>query len=213
MEISIVVRATDPARAAEIARALGLDVKDPNRPNPKSWTAQHFVSIVVTATEGLEPGIYLGPTGDFDGAVKSVAEVLGTDAVAISRDCRTVRINGPDGMNIAVERDAPRAMNYHEADIGTGIALRCGLAENRQRISACMSAIGASDPRLVGRALGRLRAPKRWVFVVDAAADADLQPLQSILDELTSQPIEVRRSSEFDAEHLALINKKAFDVW
>lgn len=212
MDISIVVRTAEPARAADIARALGIDVNDPNRPNPESWTFDRTVSIVITNAEGQEPGIYLGPRGDFDEGLKIIGGILGTEAVAISDDGRTATIHGLDGLRIAVERDAPRTEHYHEPDIGKGVGLRYRLEANRDRVRACLRKVGATDPRLVGQELGRLRGPVRWAFVVDADETADLQPLQELLDEFVSSPVKVRRSSEFDPEHLALIHRKAFDI-
>lgn len=212
MDISIVVRTAEPARAAEIARALGIDVKDPNRPNPRSWTFDRTVSIVITTAEGQAPGIFLGPRGDFDEGLGVIRDILGAEAVAVSDDGRTASIKGLDGLRIAVERDAPRTEHYYEPDIGKGVGLRYRLEANRDRVAACLRDVGASDPRLVGEELGRLRGPVKWAFVVNAAETANLQPLQELLDEFVSSPVQVMRSSEFDPVHLALINRKAFDV-
>ncbi len=219
MSINIVVRAADPAGASEVARALGINLKDPNRPNPEAWHFNGQVSIVVTHAHGGAVGISVG-LDKFDASVGAAITLLGEDAVRIGADRDTASIDIPGVGTVDVERDAQIA-EYHDVhDIGGLYTVAPMIERHRSRILDAIAQVGATDPRLVGPNLGRVSRVERqqkhwtWFLVVDAPEDIDLAPLQNMLTELQDHwaPITVRRSTDFDAKQLARINKRAFDI-
>ena len=60
MNLNIVIRAADPVRAAELFKRLGIELEEPNRPNPTRWHAWCRISISVEQCgSGEEPGLAL----------------------------------------------------------------------------------------------------------------------------------------------------------
>lgn len=209
---SIVVRAEDPARAAEVVRALGVRLDEPNRPNPRAWHGTLAISVIVTSDDD-GCGVHLGPE-DFDGAVAALVLLLGTDAVDIAADGRLARVVFPNRLDLTLERDAPRAQSHEPWDVGRADDPRPHLAQHRAALMAAMASSGVFNPRLAGPNLAEHRDPRLWALVVDAPADADLAALEAVA---ASWPhkysrLVVRRASEFAPDHLARIDRRAFDL-
>lgn len=213
MTLKIVVRAGDPDRAAEVLGALGVRTEAPNRPNPDAWTLRTTVSLVVTAAGDRRPGIYIGPDA-FDDALDAAAEIVEAESVTVRRDGEAGEIDIGDGLAILVERDAPMAEPHDVWDTGLLHTIKPMFDEHINRMRECLANAGATNPRLVGNRLGRMAGATRWLLVVDADDDADLGPVDRLLTEVGRgwAPVEVRRSAAIEPDHLAEIDRRAFEI-
>jgi len=213
MHIRIVVRTADPAGAAAFARALGIEIDEPNRPNPDRWHRRMRISLVIAGTEDGEPGIHIGPD-DFDEAVAGIADLVGPSGLSISADGRTAVVDSPTGHSFVLERDAPVAETYDLDDVGSQFRIMPIFRWHRERIAAALADLGLTNPRLAGQHLGRIPRRNTWMLVVDGPVGTDVTSIDRLLAELSDgfDDVTVRLSSSIAPEHLAEIDRKAFDV-
>lgn len=215
MELSIVVRASDPARAASILAALGIYVDPPNRANPGAWTVKEKVSIVVTAASDGDPGIELG-VKDHGRVISALSAIVGGEGVTATGHVERVVVDAGDGIRLTIAADAPWRQWHDVRDAGYSWRILPLLEMHKERIHAAIKASGASNPRLAGANLARLPKRGRWLLVVDAPANANLAPLDDVLRDLATignwDVVDACRADQIDPDILRRIDVQAYDI-
>ncbi len=211
MRTTIILRAADPARAAAVARAIGIPLLDPDRLNPDCWHVRTSVTILVTAADG-HPGGSFGPQ-HLDETVSRLEEVMGQPAVRRGSD-DGIALAEVEGFEVRLERDAPTMLFRDVVDFGQRFAIQPVFKAHRDEILLALAEIGASNSRLVGPALGRTGGSRRWTLVVDAPGDADIAGVEPLIGRVGAgfAPLAIVRSVTLEPEHLAEIDRYAYDI-
>lgn len=90
MHIDIILRAADPADAAETLRSLGLRLDPPDRPNPGRWHGAITGSFSIIHATSEEPvGLAIGVP-----CLEAARERIGDDARQGLGKCLTVDVGG-----------------------------------------------------------------------------------------------------------------------
>ena len=214
MRTTIVLRAADPAQAAALLRAVGVPLQDPDRANPACWYVRDSVTFIVTAADG-EPGISFVPeeAGAFAKAIPLLEAAIDDGTVTMASDQAKARVRSAD-LAFAVERDGPQMTSRNMDDVGKLFMVTPIFDKHGDAVAAALREAGATDPRLVGPSLAREPGSRRWNLVVDAPHTADLTHVEAVIRRCGKgfAEVRVRRSDEFSPDHLAEINRIAFDI-
>lgn len=208
MELNIVVRAADPARAEAVLRALGIRLERPDRPNPGRWHGRGSVSVSVEACPpDEEPTVALG----FADLHQKVAGLPAGTAVHAEHDAVSLDVGGA---NLLV-REHAGPVRRPSADKGMLLHAEVVINEGRARLKEAFARHGIRNPRLAGPELMHGRFERRFALVLDGAGKTAIDEIDGILAEHSDEAMRVEALSaeELDRDVLARVDRLAWDVF
>ena len=207
MELDIVIRAADPARAAELLGHLGIRLAEPNRPNPGIWHAWLSASITVGACgAGEEPGLALAIPGF---AAALAAAVPG--AVAVSRDGKSLLDVG--GAKIPFRSDGG-AIARPAADEALLPYAEAILQHVRHELAAILARHAMVSVRLAGPQMLNGDLDRRFALIVRGVDDHAIAELQALFDSKAHPTfrIDIIDATGIDPETNDRIERLAWDL-
>lgn len=207
MHLNLVIRAADPAAAAAALRALGIDLEDPNRPNPGRWHALGGASLSVEACAAdEEPSVALG-LGDLAGRTAPLG-----DAVTAAADGETATLDA-GGAAVALRRhDGP--VRRPSGDEGLLLHAELTLRAARSELAGAFAALGVGTALLAGPKLLTGRYGTEFALIVEGGGPDAVATLDRILAAHADPVVTIatRELGSLDPETRERVLRLAWDV-
>lgn len=203
----ILIRATDPAAAAEALRAFDLELEGPDRANPTRWHGSCRVTVsVVACAPGERPSLAIG-SADLD---RALARLPGDTIHRRAGDAALVDVGG---VHLSVVAD-PGPAARPGLDRSLLPHAEAILSDARVELADAFARLGVQDARLAGPQLVLGHFARVFTLIVDDADDMAVAELNAILARHAHPPmrIEARSATSLEAETLARVDRLAWDL-
>ena len=210
MHVDLIIRADDPAAAANKLRALGFDLDPPNRPNPDRWSRTITGTMSILPANGEATGLALAVP-----SLERLRQVLGFENKKLGRDLQL----DIGGASMTFTQEGGPVLRPH-GDRMYIFHVETAIQSARKELAAAFRKHGIEGALLIGpeTLLGmnanEVRYKPCFAMVIDGAGDEALREVRSLLGRHAVPGVElsVLAPADIDDAVLARAERTGWDV-
>jgi len=210
MHVDLIIRADNPAAAANDLRALGFDLNPPNRPNPDRWTRTITGTLSILPANGEATGLAL--------AVRSLERLRQVRGSGEPKADGNLRLDIGGAPITFTQDEGPVLRPY--GDRMYIFHVETAIQSARMELAAAFRKHGIEGALLIGpeTLLGmnanEVRYEPRFAMVINGASDEALREVRSLLGRHAVPGVElsVLTPTDLDDAVLARAEKTGWDV-